>query len=63
MDAFELRATLEEWHEQVCKLAAEHRAADQARDIVWAEGIGVALDQALLQVRRIKALLHVGAVA
>ena len=63
MDTYELRAALEEWHDQIVKLAGEYRQAVVAENVVWAEGIGLALDQALGQAKRVRALLRVGAAA
>jgi hypothetical protein len=63
MEAWELGVELEFWHEQVVKLATEYRHAIDAEDTVWAAGVGLALDQALGQVKKIKTLLKVGAVA
>ena len=61
MDAFELRAEREEWHEKVCKLAREYRQARRSSDFAWEAGVGIALDQALAQVKRLDALLKLGA--
>ena len=63
MDAYQLRAELEIWHETVVKLAGEYRQAVAADDPVWAEGLGLALDQAVHQAKRVRALLRVGAAA
>lgn len=63
MDAAELRASLEHWHEQVCMLAREYRSARQSGLFAWEAGIGTALDQALGQVKRIKHLLELGIAA
>lgn len=63
LDASELRQDLEYWHGQVCLYAREYRSARQSGDFAWEAGIGVALDQALGQVRRLEALLRLGVAA
>lgn len=63
MTADELRAERDKWREQVCCLAREYRNARQSGDFSWEAGIGVSLDQALNQVRRLNALLKLGAVS
>jgi hypothetical protein len=63
MDAADLRMERERWHEQVCMFAREYRAARQSGDFAWEAGVGIALDQALAQVRRLDGFLRLGAAA
>jgi hypothetical protein len=69
MDAVELREAREEWHKKVCELAGEYRQAVFAErlvggeGLVWAEAVGMNLDAALSQVRRIDLLLKLGVAA
>ncbi len=63
MDAQELRAELEDWHHRIAKLARDYRAARQAGDWAWEAGVGLALDQALAQARRIERYLQLGVAA
>lgn len=63
LSAVELRDQREEWHRRVCELAREYRTARQSGIFAWEAGVGVALDQALAQVRRIEKLLQLGVAA
>lgn len=63
LDVVELRDALEEWHRTVCKLAREYRSSHEAGLGTWSSGVGVALDHALSQVRRIEGIIQSGAVA
>lgn len=63
MDAYELRVELHFWHEKVCEYATEYTQAVDAEDFSRQLGTRVALDQAIAQVRHLKALLRLGVAA
>ena len=63
MDAGQLRDEREAWRVQICKLAREYRQAVAAENVVWAEGIGIGLDQALAVEHRLDRLLKVSVAA
>jgi hypothetical protein len=63
LDAGDLRAEKDDWTAKALLYAREYRAASQSGEVSWEHGVGIALDQALAQVRRIDHLLKLGVAA
>lgn len=63
MCAADLREELNLWQTKALNLAREFLDARDSGDIVWEAGIGIALRQALAQVKRIERYLRLGVAA